>query len=190
VSNVSLEISGLKYVPSYITQAEHDNFLAIIDEQNWLTDLKRRVQHYGYRYDYASRKVDPDSMYLGPLPDWSNWLINRLLEDKIVKQAPDQLIINEYQPGQGISPHVDCVPCFGDTVVSISLGSTCLMDFGHLDTAQKITKLLEPASLLVMQGEARYKWKHSIGKRKVDTFEDGVYPRGRRVSLTFRNIIL
>jgi len=123
VNNESLEILGLKYVSGYITQAEHDDFLAVIDEQNWLTDLKRRVQHYGYRYDYVGRKVDLDSMYLGPLPTWSDWLITRLLKDKIVKQAPDQLIINEYQPGQGIGSHVDCVPCFGVYNVGV-IGST------------------------------------------------------------------
>jgi hypothetical protein len=30
-------------------------FLAEIDAQPWLGDLKCRVQHYGYRYDYQAR---------------------------------------------------------------------------------------------------------------------------------------
>ena len=127
MSNETLEVVGLKYVSDYITQAEHDNFLVVIDEQNWLTDLKRRVQHYGYRYDYVGRKVDPDSMYLGPLPTWSDWLVIRLLQDKIVKQAPDQLIINEYQPGQGIGSHVDCCR-FGVYNVGV-IGSTFFDSF-------------------------------------------------------------
>ena len=35
--------------------------------------------------------------------------------------------VNEYLPGQGIAQHVDCVPCFGGTVASLSLLSPCTM---------------------------------------------------------------
>ena len=42
---------------------------------------------------------------------------------------PDQLIVNEYQPGQGISAHIDCEPCFKNTIVTVSLGSVYEMDF-------------------------------------------------------------
>ena len=53
-------ISGLIYLPEYISQPHHDWLLTQIDEQVWDTGLKRRVQHYGYRYDYKARKVTPD----------------------------------------------------------------------------------------------------------------------------------
>jgi alkylated DNA repair dioxygenase AlkB len=55
-----------------------------------------------------------------------------------MKQEADQAIINEYQPGQGISPHVDCVPCFGPVVAAISLGSDCVMDFTHPEDGTKV----------------------------------------------------
>jgi alkylated DNA repair dioxygenase AlkB len=41
----------------------------------------------------------------------------------------NQLIINEYEPGQGINPHVDNTTLFTDTVVSLSLGSEAIMNF-------------------------------------------------------------
>lgn len=41
----------------------------------------------------------------------------------------DQLIINEYQPGQGINPHIDNVKLFAEPIVSLSLGSECIMEF-------------------------------------------------------------
>ena len=41
----------------------------------------------------------------------------------------DQLIVNEYQPGQGISPHIDNQTLFGDVVVSVSLSSNTIMTF-------------------------------------------------------------
>ncbi len=41
----------------------------------------------------------------------------------------DQLIVNEYQPGQGISPHIDNKTLFSDIIVSLSLGSNAVMIF-------------------------------------------------------------
>ena len=45
---------------------------------------------------------------------------------------------------------------------------------------------LRPASLLILKGDARYKWKHGIAARK----SDNGLKRQRRISLTFRKIIL
>jgi alkylated DNA repair dioxygenase AlkB len=148
------------------------------------------VQHYGYRYDYKARSVDPSSMYLGPLPNWiTPFIQKKLFKDNLVEQAPDQLIVNEYEPGQGISPHIDCVPCFAETIISLSLGSSALMVFSHGSTGEQVSLLLEPRSLLIMKGEARYQWKHSIPGRKTDIHQGEIIERRRRVSLTFRNVI-
>jgi alkylated DNA repair dioxygenase AlkB len=181
-------IQGLTYIPEYLTEPQAGALLAAIDAQPWLGDLKRRVQHYGYKYDYKARAID-QSMYLGPLPDWANDLAQRLHTEQITAKVPDQLIVNEYEPGQGISAHVDCVPCFGDTVVSISLGSACNMDFTH-DVEPKVSVPLEPGSAVIMTGPARYDWRHSISSRKTDVIEDQKRMRSRRVSLTFRNVIM
>lgn len=169
-------IDGLTYTPEFVAPAEETALLAAIDAHPWLTDLARRVQHYGYRYDYKARRVSPE-MYLGPLPAFLAPLTARLA------MVPDQAIVNEYEPGQGISHHVDCVPCFGDTIASASLGSRCEMEFRRADTTQ--TLLLEPRSLLVLHGEARYEWSHAIRARRSD---HGV-ARTRRVSITFRTVI-
>ena len=32
-----------------------------MDARPWLSDLKRRVQHYGYKYDYRARAIDHTS---------------------------------------------------------------------------------------------------------------------------------
>ena len=183
------DVSGLRYCRDYVAAKEQADLIEIIDQQPWITDLKRRVQHYGYRYNYTHRRVEPD-MFLGPLPQWAEELARRLHQDGFVTQVPDQLIINEYEPGQGISSHIDCVPCFGDTILSLSLGSPCIMTFTRLQHASQVAVLLEPRSLVVMQGEARRVWKHGIPSRKVDTYHGQRIERGRRLSLTFRNVIL
>ena len=180
---------GLTYIPDFITPAEEAALISTIDQQPWLTDLKRRVQHYGWKYDYTARRVD-ESMRLGSLPDWLMDYCQRLYDEDHFQKTPDQVIINEYQPGQGIAPHVDCVPCFEETIVSISLGSPCVMDFTHPSTGQKIAQLLEPCSLLIFSGDARYHWKHGIAARKTDKHNGQTIQRCRRISLTFRNVII
>jgi alkylated DNA repair dioxygenase AlkB len=181
-------VRGLHYCSNYIDETEQRILLDTIDRQHWLTDLKRRVQHYGYRYDYRARMVTPE-LYLGPLPDWLTPLANRLHRDGLFSAIPDQAIINEYLPGQGVSAHVDCVPCFGREIASLSLGSACIMEFTHPHYTKK-TRVLEPCSLFVLSGPARYEWQHCIPARKSDMISNIKVNRARRISITFRKVVL
>lgn len=183
------KVSGLKYIPEFIAKEEHQQLWQAINKETWLTDLKRRVQHYGWKYDYKARSIDY-SMYLGELPIWAQNIGERLFQAGHLSKLPDQLIINEYQPGQGIANHIDCEPCFGDTIISVSLGSNCVMDFINLKTKEKLEVMLEPRSLVVISGEARHKWTHGIAARKVDSFKGVKSKRKLRISMTFRNVIL
>lgn len=183
-----IDISGLTYIPDFISAQEQDFLLAQIDQQSWLADLKRRVQHYGYKYDYKARAVGNDA-YLGPLPDWLSSISKKLHNDGIFPSVPDQAIVNEYLPGQGISAHIDCVPCFADTIASLSLGSPCIMEFSNPGTGEKKSIVLEECSLIILSGSARYEWQHAIPARKSDIINGIKTERARRVSLTFRTII-
>ena len=74
---------GLTYLENYIPEDESDRLIQEIDAAPWRTDLKRQVQHYGYRYDYKARQVRRED-YLGPLPELFQRLAERLtaaLED-------------------------------------------------------------------------------------------------------------
>jgi len=94
--------------------------LTFIDEQEWRSDLKRRVQHYGYVYDHRARRVT-QADFLSALPRLFDGLADELLSAGLFERAGDQVIVNEYLPGQGIAPHIDCQPYFGDTIASLSL---------------------------------------------------------------------
>lgn len=182
-------IKGLTYVSNYIDKLEVKSFIEAINSEPWLSDIKRRVQHYGYKYDYKARSIDY-SMFIGKLPIWAVTMAQRLFDERHIDVLPDQLIINEYKPGQGIANHVDCEPCFGDTIISISLGSSCVMDFINLRTKQKVEVMLESGSLVVLSGEARHNWTHGIAQRKTDNFKGIKTDRSLRISMTFRNVIL
>ena len=62
-----------------------------------------RVQHYGWRYDYKARAITPD-MHIVALPrqDWPRGYTSRTFD-----KVPEQVIVNEYLPGQGIALHTD-----------------------------------------------------------------------------------
>ena len=185
-----MAVSGLIYVAGFLNELDELALLAAVDVEPWRDDLKRRVQHYGYRFDYTSKTIDP-SMYLGPLPDWALPLSARLVADGHMAKAPDQLIVNEYKPGQGINAHVDSVSCFGSVVCSLTLGSHCVMELSSIEERlDPEAVLLERGSLLVLAEDARYKWRHGIRACEIDSVGGNTLVRGRRVSLTFRTVIV
>ncbi|XP_053399795.1 alkylated DNA repair protein alkB homolog 8-like isoform X2 [Mercenaria mercenaria] len=173
----------------------------IIKSVNWQdSDIKgqqgllkhRRVKHYGYEFKYDINNVDPDDPLPDGIPDVYKPMLDRLLDNGVIKYYPDQLTVNQYQPGQGIPPHVDTTTAFEDGLVSLSLGSQVLMEFRHPD-GRHLSVLLPPRSLLIMTGESRYIWSHGITPRKSDIvpLPDGgltLLQRGVRTSFTFRKI--
>ena len=170
-------MQGLTYIPNYITEQEECDITNLINEHVWNTELTRRTQHYGYTYPYDTKNI---LLPTTPIPEEITYLVDKLSEEYAVQF--DQLIVNEYEPGQGISAHIDHAKLFDDTIISISMGSSCVMKFEQVGTANIYEIVLEPKSLLVLQNDARYKWKHSIPARK----KDNNIPRSKRISLTFR----
>ena len=123
------------------------------------------------------------------MPAWLQALGQRLVAAGHFEELPDQVIANEYLPGQGISAHVDCEPCFGDTIVSLSLLSSCEMAFREKASGARLGVILEPCSLVIMKDRARYAWTHEIPARKSDFIFGNKVERSRRISLTFRKVI-
>ena len=179
-------VSGLLYIPEFITQMQEDWLLEQIDECEWSNAIARRTQHYGYRYDYRAKSVSKAD-YLGPLPRWADAVAKLIHTDGLMPALADQCIVNEYEAGQGIGSHIDCEPCFGGVVVSLSLGSLATMDFTRGE--EKVSVRLDRRSLVVIRGDARYLWKHGISKRKTEMVSGKTVQRGRRVSLTLRTIV-
>ena len=180
-------VPGLTRIDDWIGKAEEHQILGLVDSGNWRNDLKRRVQHFGYRYDYRARSVSLADN-LGPLPGWLAVLAGRLVDGGVVSKPPDQVSINEYWPSQGISAHIDCVPCFGETIAILSLGGSVVMKFQCSATGAGRELALPTCSLLSLTGPARYDWLHAIPGRMSDVIDGVKTPRIRRVSLTFRSV--
>jgi alkylated DNA repair protein alkB family protein 8 len=129
----------------------------------------------------------------------------------------NQLTVNEYIPGQGIGSHIDTVTAFDDGILIITLNGGIVMEFRKViddDTSSRTINpnerssckynsdeppmknvqerklvYLPPRSLMLLSGDARYKWEHMIVSRTTDTVEGVVLPRKLRVSLTLRTAL-
>ena len=122
------------------------------------------------------------------MPAWARAAAARL-EAHFDGRAPEQCIVNEYLPGQGIGMHADA-DAFGPVVVSISLAAGWPMRFRprygqaySRDGRPGDEAVTLPArSALVLAGPARTRWMHGIDRR------DTAAQRHRRVSATFRTL--
>ena len=163
---------GLHQELDFITKETEKEILNWIDSQTWSTKLKRRTQHYGYEYDYKTRKVNKCDKFVSHIES-----LGKCLSDKFGMEF-DQCIVNEYVKDQGITPHIDAA-IFDDVIVCISLGSEDEMIFKRGDKKHKLK--LFPRSVMIMKGAARTYWYHEIKSRyRCDDF--------RRVSITFRKV--
>ncbi|TVU23747.1 hypothetical protein EJB05_26127, partial [Eragrostis curvula] len=116
----------------------------------------------------------------------------------------DQLIANRYKPGEGICAHVDLMR-FDDGIAVVSLESACVMHFsqakqggtacdilkqGDIEST-KVPVHLNPGSLVLMSGDARYLWKHEINRKPGAQLWDGKeLEQDYRTSVTLRKLMV
>lgn len=134
----------------------------------------RQVVSFGWRYDYDRRKVReagelPD--FLGPLRDKAAAFAG------LEPQALAQALVTDYAPGAPIGWHRD-KPQF-DKVIGVSLLSACPLRFRRRKGSgwERITVMVEPRSVYLLDGPARWEWEHSIAPVPA-----------RRYSITFRSL--
>ena len=181
----SIFSQGAMIVPDFITPAEEERILLRIDQVSWLTELRRRVQHYGWRYDYrggVSRAPAP------AFPRWVTVMADRL-RPHFAGEPPVQCIVNEYRPGQGIGMHADHRD-FGPVVASLSLCASWPMRFRRRNAGPYVRSglpsdeiaILPRRSVLILAGAARRDWMHGIDPADTP-------PGATRVSATFRTLV-
>ena len=178
---------GAAIVPDIVTEAEEQRILLRIAQAPWLTDLSRRVQHYGFRYDYRGRSAGRHA----PAPAFPRWadVVADRLTPLFDGRRPEQCIVNEYRPGQGIGMHADHAS-FGRIVVSLSLGDAWTMQFRPRAARPYVREglatdeaaLLPRRSALVLRADARSAFMHGIDRTA------NAHRPATRVSATFRTI--
>lgn len=90
----------------------------------WLVLTKRRLLNLG-------GTPHPDGMLAESLPQWMQSVLDRLAKVEVFSEgAPNQCLLNEYEAGQGIDPHLDG-PLYHPRAAILSLGTSALLRFVH-----------------------------------------------------------
>jgi alkylated DNA repair dioxygenase AlkB len=171
---------GLRYQPEFVSKATEAELIAHLQElplqpfQFGAYEGKRRVASFGFRYDYALRKLQEAD----PIPAWLTSIIGAVEKfgDPLAGSVR-QILCTEYDVGVGIGWHRD-KPHF-DRIFGLSLGASCKFRFRRTasDKWERFTLTAEPRSLYMMSGESRRIWEHSIPAVEQ-----------RRYSITFRTM--
>jgi len=149
-----------------------------------------------------------------PLPGYLEEIVDRLIACSVFADGtrPNHVLINEYQPGQGIMPHKDG-PLYLPRVAIVSTGGTVVMQLTPpkidvLDDAEPQSQcnplqiILKPGSLLVFEHDVYEQWMHGISETTESVIEENtinchlvgqhvgdLIRRDRRVSLTIRRVL-
>lgn len=176
-------VSGLFYIGSYLSANEIIMLQDKLSTEIQLTNLNltnpssRRVAHFGYNYAYnqsgltLANKI-PD--YLANLVTTTR--VNELIAN-LVSSEFDQVIINEYKPGQQIAYHTDHTTMFGPIIACLTVGEAVPIHF-RINGVHKTVKP-EIGSMYIMTGPSRYQWQHHL-KNTGDT---------NRYSITYRTVV-
>jgi alkylated DNA repair dioxygenase AlkB len=173
----------------------------LVDNFDENQPLKRKTRQYGYEYDYKARESHKDKEYkklqklMYDTPIELSCIADVLYKYKLIRQKPNQIIINKYEPGQGISAHRDHIGYFTGDIATLSLGSAYIMTFCPHRENTKVDPnifydvLLPVGSLAVMKDDARSLWTHEISNTKTDMIDGKRIKRGTRISITFRTVL-
>ncbi|KAJ8510879.1 hypothetical protein OPV22_001313 [Ensete ventricosum] len=175
----------------------HNQAMRFGDLPGWAVELSRLVRE-AVRYSDTSPGEGKEST-LGNHHEEACWP----LPLDLLWREPlfDQLIVNVYNPGEGICAHVDLMR-FDDGIAIISLESACVMHFtrskqeegndegqGEEGSLMRVPVFLSPGSLVLMSGEARYVWKHEINRKQgFQLWEGEEIHQQRRTSVTLRKL--
>ena len=142
-SNGTLSPEGLHMKLNFVSEEEERtilNFLCIDKDTCWEILSRRRVRHFGMRFDYTKNCAVPfdscegDATLPAPIADMadriSKYQQQRHPGKKIEELIPNQCTVNLYDPGAGIPPHIDTHSPFTEFVVS-----ACCLD-GFCDCYQ------------------------------------------------------
>ena len=155
---------GFLYQPDFLNDNEERELLRAIEGENFEAfdfhgyTAKRRTIEYGLEYDFGTRKATPTR----PFPEFLFSLRHRAaaLANLTAHDLVEGMIL-QYPPGAPIGWHRDA-PQFG-VVIGISLLNPARMRLKPYRKEGKIISVnLEPRSIYVLRGSARWQWQHSI----------------------------
>ncbi|MBC5763226.1 alpha-ketoglutarate-dependent dioxygenase AlkB [Ramlibacter albus] len=172
---------GMRYELEFLTREEEQALVAHIaalplDNMRYKGyTARRRVVSYGGKYDYENNVLDDAQA----VPEWLYPLREKVAGwAGIDVQQFQHALVAEYRPGTPLGWHRDVLD-FED-VVGVSLADVAVMKFRPYPpegtTRADVIKLdLQPRSVYLLRGPARWAWQHAIAPTQ-----------SLRYSITFR----
>jgi len=204
---VSQQIDTVHYVPQFLSdQTSLLQWLQALTESTTTSALPVASQGRWNTMTYGKRRV---ALFINDLPPPIQQLADILVERGffLPSQTPNHVLVNEYQPGQGILPHTDG-PAYLAQTATLSIGQSSVLlkfvprlrtdDIGRIRVTTTEEVLLEgDGSLVVFSDDAYSKYTHGIddlteeaASTKCVNAETGtMVQRGFRISLTFRHAL-
>jgi alkylated DNA repair dioxygenase AlkB len=181
------EVAGLRIL-NHLVDPEREKMTVrnLLANANWDSSLSRRVQEFGYEYNYkASGSLAEGARF----PEWLRELCEFLVNSRECRMltTPTQITVSEFTPGQGITAHIDNPSLFGEYVCRLVLGGSVNMVFSDSAT-RKIEKRVEGGTVVEMFGDTRYTWKCCVPARKSDIVSGKRVKREVAYLVTFRTI--
>ncbi|KAL6210399.1 hypothetical protein ACLB2K_015632 [Fragaria x ananassa] len=181
----------------WFTEASHNQAMRFGDLPGWAAELSDSIKEVVLSCGSDSHLIELGSS-CGGKKNVSPFSPELLVREPLF----DQLILNLYQPGEGICAHVDLMR-FEDGIAILSLESSCVMHFSPVEGTSedflvdgekdplttKIPVYLTPGSLILMSGEARYQWKHEINRKPgFQKWQGEELNQKKRISITLRKL--
>lgn len=214
------------YIPHFITADEERLLLSKISAAPttaWTQLRHRRLQTYPSklsRHNVLNTGALPSWLYYPVIPRLGNLLLaidtNADVPAHVFASSPHQrpnhVLVNEYQPGQGIMPHEDGA-AYWPVVATVSAGAPIVLDIygkdecGRQEGQPQYRILQEARSLLILTNDVFTDHLHGIAEQTVDEnltpdaianwtllgepemFANGDSVRRTRTSLTFRDVL-
>lgn len=180
----SVNIGGVTVITDFIDEREEKLLVQLIDTHKpWTPSQEGRAkQDYGPKISFLKRKVSVGDF--AGFPEFANNLFTRMqtIQDQLLDDfVPVEFCILEYTPERGsyIRPHYDDKWIWGDRLITVNLLSETILRLTREYKIPPYEILIKmPArSLIVIQGEARYDWHHSISRYDI---------KARRIAMTWR----
>jgi alkylated DNA repair dioxygenase AlkB len=206
---VSRQLSTIYYIPNFLNTTTTNHHLV-----HWLKLLPENVMNQEMSAEghwttmrYGKRKVA--IFRENPFPPPLQQLVDILVDKEIFpsSKAPNHILINHYEAGQGILPHTDG-PAYWPQTATLSLGpSSVLLKFSpRLSTHEIGQKTVETREELLLEGdgslvifadEAYTQYTHGIDNVVHEVASDKcvnadygtMIQRDWRISITFRHAL-
>jgi len=178
-------ISGLWYFQNCLRKKVEELLLNEINSLPWENVMGRKIQQYGYKYQYDKKcMVSSPNKFPPQLQKLATWIAKNGIVPKDV--SFDYIVIEEYnKPSQpSLRTQIHRIDCFEDNILAFNFLSPCQLVFRRADkrTIKKfggmksmINRAIPPSeygtgivvdilpnTIYVLKEESRFYWSHSI----------------------------